>query len=310
MKIRTTFRFMALMLFTAALAPGCAGTQQSRFASPEQATDTLIQALRSNDQNQLRQILGPDSDELISSGDAIADKNGVAVFLQEYDAKHSLIQEADGSRTLVIGNNDWPLPIPVTKDDEEGNWYFDTPAGMDEIINRRIGRNELATIQVCLAIVDAQQEYALEDRDGNGLPDYALDFRSDAGKKNGLYWKTAEGERPSPLGPLVVHAASKGYFTPRSLSDNLRPFHGYKFRMLKAQGPHATGGEMSYVVKGTMIGGFAVIAYPADYGVSGIMTFIVCQDGVVYQRDLGMKTDQAAEKITAFDPSPEWTKVQ
>ncbi|MCE9591668.1 MAG: DUF2950 domain-containing protein [Planctomycetes bacterium] len=309
MKIGTVIRFMAFLLFTAALVPGCAGTQQSRFASPEQATDALIQALRSNDHKQLSRILGPGSEELISSGDVVSDQNGIAIFLQQYDEKHSLTQEADGSRTLVIGDKEWPLPIPVTKDEAKNNWYFDTPAGMDEIVNRRIGRNELATIQVCLAIVDAQQEYALEDRDGNGLPDYAQKFRSDTGKKNGLYWQTAEGERPSPLGSLVVHATREGYSASRNLTGKPRPFHGYRFRMLKAQGPHAAGGEMDYVVNGKMVGGFAVVAYPAEYGASGITTFIVNQDGVVYQRDLGTKTEEAAEEMTAYDPGPEWTKV-
>ena len=178
---------------------------------------------------------------------------------------------------------------------------------MDEIINRRVGHNELATIQVCLAIVDAQREYALADRDGNGLHDYAQKFLSDPGKKNGLYWETAENEPASPLGPLVVQATDEGY---SSKSGKPQPFHGYVFRMLKAQGPHAGGGAEDYIVHGKMIGGFAMVAYPADYGASGVMTFIVNEAGVVYQRDLGEETAKIAESMAAFDPGPEWTKVE
>jgi len=301
---------MALLsLGVFSLFAGCAKQQQTRFDSPEQATTELISALRANDQKKLGRILGPDAGDLISSGDSVADRQGVETFLEQYDTRHSFVSEQAGTQTLVVGSEEWPMPIPLTNDGG-GGWYFDTLSGVDELINRRVGKNELATMQVCLAIVDAQREYAFEDRDGNGLHDYAQSFRSDAGKKNGLFWKTEEGERPSPLGPLVIQATEEGYSPTRGVFGKPPAYHGYRFRVLNSQGANAPGGAEDYIVNGKMLGGFAAVAYPAEYGASGVMTFIVSHEGVVYQRDLGESTEKVAKKMTAFDPGVGWTKVE
>ena len=208
---------------------------------------------------------------------------------------------------LVIGEKDWPFPIPLVKKADQ--WIFDTKAGKEEILNRRIGENELSTVQTLLAVVDAQREYAMNDRDNDGLLEYAEKFRSDPGKKNGLYWETKEGEQPSPLGELVADARAEGY-TRAGTKQSPIPFHGYYFRMLKKQGKHAAGGAFDYVVKNNMIGGFAVVAYPAVYGSSGVMTFVVNYEGVVYEKDLGKNTVKTAKAMTSFDPDKTWKKVE
>jgi len=265
----------------------------------------MVKALRANDKATLDRLFGPDAEELLTSGDEVADKNRINKFLAAYDEKHQL-QEHDGRVTLLVGNKDWPLPVPIVKDDS-GKWHFDSEAGKEEILNRRIGQNELDVIRVCEAIVDAQKEYAQRDPDGNGVPEYAPKFMSDNGKKNGLYWPTAEGEQPSPLGKLVADAVEQGYTA--TTTPTPRPYHGYCYRMLKAQGPNARGGAMDYVVNGMMIGGFAAVAYPADYGNSGIMTFMVSFDGTVYQKDLGPDTEKIAKAMEQFDPGPGWQIV-
>ena len=206
---------------------------------------------------------------------------------------------------VVIGNDDWPFPIPLAKKGDA--WFFDTDRGREEILNRRIGENELDTIQTMLAIVDAQREYALMDRDSDRLLEYAEKFMSDPDKHNGLYWKTAEGEEPSPLGELAAEARAEGY-KKRDPKDKPIPYHGYYYHMMMKQGSNATGGAYDYVVKGSMIGGFAVVAYPAQYGNSGIMTFIVNYDGVVYQKDLGKNTNEIAKDMKIFDPDKTWKK--
>ena len=295
----------ALLLL--ALAPGCA--TQRTFDTPDLAVKDLVDALRTNDHKELENIFGPNEGDLLSSGDPVADQNSIERFLTAYDAKHELVKDKEGDMTLVVGDNDFPLPIPLVKDiDKDGKeiWYFDTDAGKDEIINRRIGRNELDTIQTCLAICDAQREYAMNDPDHDGVPAYAQKFMSDPGKKNGLYWQTKDDEPDSPLGSLVADAQEQGYVA----SGKRQPYHGYYFRMLKSQGPNAKGGARDYVVGKEMLGGFATVAYPADYGSSGIMTFIINQDGVLYQRDLGDDTEKLAESMSAFDPGPEWKKVE
>ena len=304
----TASALVLLSLCVFGLSTGCAKNQQTRFDSPEQATTALVSALRSNDHKTLSRILGPESGDVISSGDSVTDRRSVESFLEQYDTRHSFVSEQAGTQTLVVGTEEWPMPIPLVK--EEDGWYFDTPAGKDELINRRVGRNELATMQVCLAIVDAQREYAFEDRDGNGLHDYAQTFRSDPGKKNGLFWKTAEGERPSPLGPLVIQATEEGYLPAQGVFAKPPPYHGYRFRLLTSQGANAPGGEEDYIVNGKMIGGFAAVAYPAEYGASGVMTFIVSHDGEVYQRDLGENTEKIAKSMKSFDPGVGWTKVE
>jgi hypothetical protein len=206
-----------------------------------------------------------------------------------------------------VGSEDWPFPIPLVKKDEY--WFFDTMAGKEEILNRRIGRNELNAIQVCLAYVDAQREYVLKDRDGNKLLEYAQKFISSKGKKNGLYWEVKEGEKLSPLGPLVAKAAKEGYIGRKPVGKHT-PYHGYYYKILKAQGKNAPGGEYDYIVKEKMIGGFASVAYPAEYGNSGVMTFIVNHDGVVYEKDLGKETEKIATAMKKFDPDKTWKKAE
>ncbi len=283
-----------------------AASEQKRFATGEEAVNAFIKALRGDDNAELLSIFGAEANEIISSGDEIADKQRRQTFLTAYDEQHRL--DVDGNNlVIVVGKNDWPFPIPLVKQSEQ--WVFDTSAGKEEIINRRIGQNELGTIQTILAIGDAQREYAMKDRDGDGVRKYAQKFRSDPGKKNGLYWETNEGEEPSPLGPLVAEGREEGYFKKES-SGGPSPYHGYFYRILTSQGEHAKGGAYDYIVDGNMIGGFAVVAYPADFGNSGVMTFMVNHDGVAYQKNLGDDTEQEAKDMKLFDPDETWTKVQ
>jgi hypothetical protein len=282
-----------------------AALKQKSFATAEEAVTALITAARNNDNNEMLSILGADSKDLISSGDSVADKQRRENFLANYDEKNKLVREGK-SAILIIGKNDWPFPIPIVKKGE--TWFFDTKQGKEEVLNRRIGENELYSIQTCLAIVDAQREYAMLDRDGDNLHEYAEKFASDPGKKNGLFWETKEGEAPSPLGQLLVQAKAEGY----SKKDKKGPvpYHGYYYRIIKAQGKNAPGGAYDYVIRGNMIGGFAVVAYPATYGNSGVMTFIVNHDGVVYQKNLGKDTDKTAKAMTRYDPDKTWEKAK
>jgi hypothetical protein len=288
---------------------GCSSSSQQTFKSPDAAVDSLVSALRAGDTSRLDKIFGKDGAAIVASGDPVADKNDFAKFVQAYDAKHELSSAADGEMTLTIGKGDWPFPVPITQSDK--GWMFDTAAGKDEILNRRVGRNELSTIEVCLAIVDAQREYARLDPERQGLPVYARRMISEKGKKNGLFWPTSEGEPPSPLGLLVAEAADEGYAGAKStVAGESAPYHGYRYRLMTAQGPNAPGGAMDYVVDGRLLGGFAVIAYPAEYGNSGIMTFIVNHQGDVYQKDLGPDTQQVARSIMTFDPGEGWAKCE
>ncbi|MRR57965.1 MAG: DUF2950 domain-containing protein, partial [Deltaproteobacteria bacterium] len=258
------------------------------------------------DKAAVKAFLGPSSEQLIS-GDAVDDRRIRDRFLSAYDELQRLDREGKEKTVLVIGKNEWPFPIPLVMN--KNRWRFDTKAGIQEIINRRIGANEIDTIQTCLAFIDAEQEYSMNDFDGNGLLDYAAKFWSDPGKKNGLYWQTGEGEAPSPLGELFAKAKAEGY-TRKSGEEGPRPYHGYLYRILTGQGKHAKGGAYDYLVKGQLLGGVALVAYPAQYGASGVMTFIVNHDGVVYQKDLGRKTAETASAIKLFDPGPGWTKVK
>lgn len=294
---------------TALIGQGCSSTgPRATYDSPEAAVDSLIAAVRANDPVQIKHILGPEGEEVISSGDEVADRDRISGFLHCYDEKHALTAEPDGARTLTVGATDWPMPIPLVSDG--GKWSFDTDAGLDEILSRRIGHNELSTIQTCLAIVDAQREYVTLDVNSDGLHEYARKIISDPGQRNGLYWPVGAGEAESPLGPLVADAAAEGYGSARTASGDPRPYHGYHYRLLTAQGSAAPGGAMNYDVKGKLIGGFAAIAYPADYGNSGIMTFMVNYSGDLYQADLGSGTESAAKAIKNFDPGSKWTKVE
>ena len=292
------------VLFIAALLGfGAPAFAQEQFGTPEAAVEALVAAARSGDGDTILKVLGPDGKPIVSSGDPVADSNIRQDFVSAYDAKHVIEMEGDGTQTLIIGEDDWPFPIPLIN--TAGRWQFDTNEGLDEILRRRIGRNELSTIQVSLAYVQAQNEYASLDPAGQGRGVYAQRIVSRPGKKDGLYWPTAEGEEPSPLGDLAAQAAAEGYKT----GSAPIPYHGYYYRILTRQGAAARGGAYDYLAKGKMIGGFALIAYPAEYGNSGIMTFIVNQDGTVFQKDLGPKTTRLVREITAFSPDDTWTKV-
>ena len=277
--------------------------KQRTFTSPEEAVKAMIEALKSNDVKAMEEILGPGSKDLISSGDPVADQSLRERFVKQYEEKNRLEQSSDKA-VLSIGNDDWPCPIPAVKKD--GQWRFDAKAGREEMLARRIGKNEWSTIQFCLAYVDAQREYASKDRDADGLLEYAQKFGSDKGKKNGLYWKVKEGEEQSPLGLLAAAAYKQGY---RRKGATPQPFYGYYYRILTGQGKNATGGTYDYMAKGNMIGGFALVAYPAKYGTSGVMTFMVNHDGVVYQKDLHKNTERAAQAMKVFDPDSTWKKV-
>jgi hypothetical protein len=278
---------------------------QKAFATPEELFQALVDAAKANDAKALSPLLGSKSDALVHSGDAVADKQRGEKFAADYATKHSVTKDGDAKATLVVGNDDWPMPIPAVKG--ANGWTLDTAAGSREILARRIGENELNAIQVIRAIADAQIDYSSEDRDLNGIRDYARKFASSPGKKDGLYWPTKEGEPPSPLGPLVVQAASQGY---KGKAGTPVPYHGYYYRILTAQGKDAKGGARSYIVQGNMIGGFAVVAYPARYENSGIMTFIVNYDGTVYQKDLGPNTAKIAGAMKAYNPDASWTAVK
>jgi Protein of unknown function (DUF2950) len=285
------------------LGAGCAGKKQEAagFATPEAAVAALVAALEKDDMAAIATLLGPGTEELLSSGDPVADKTDRAEFLANYKAKNSLA--ADGDRMLLtVGDNEWPMPIPLVQRD--GKWVWDGAAGADEVIYRRVGENELGAIDVMYGYVNAQIAYASAGRDGDPAGIYALKLISDEGLHNGLYWPAGEGEAPSPAGPFVAAAAAEGY-----ASAGRTPYHGYYYRMLYAQGPNANGGAREYFKDGVLTEGFAGIAWPADYGSSGVMTFIVNQDGVVFQKDLGKDTATVVETIQKFDPDSSWTAI-
>ncbi len=294
---------IASVMTLALLVSGCAGKQDTAagYTTPEAAVAALIAALEKDDTAALAKLLGPGTEGLLSSGDAVADKTDRADFLAAYKAKNSLTADG-GKMMLTVGDNAWPMPIPLVQRD--GKWVWDGAAGADEVIYRRVGENELGAIDVMYGYVNAQNAYASEGRDGDPAGIYALKLISDEGMHNGLYWPTAEGETPSPAGPFVAGAAEEGY-----ASAGRTPYHGYYYRMLYAQGANANGGAREYFKDGVLTEGFAAIAWPADYGASGVMTFIVNPDGVVFQKDLGEDTATAVEAIKSFDPDTSWTAI-
>jgi len=298
----------ATILLSGAYSPSLAkGILQKRFASPEEAVQALVAAVKADDKKEMSAILGPGGKELISSGDEVADKAGRERFIKAYDEMNKLEKESADKIVLHIGTDDWSLPIPIMK--KNNTWVFDTKAGKEEILNRRIGRNELNVIEVLHAYVDAQREYASKDCKGGGVVEFAQKFISTKGKHDGLYWETKEGEEMSPLGPLVAQAAKEGY-AKKDKGITLSPFHGYYYKILKGQGKHATGGAYDYVVKGKMILGFALVAYPAQYGNSGVMTVMVNQEGIIYEKNLGKNTERIANAMKKFDPDKTWKKVE
>lgn len=274
---------------------------QETFSSCAKASEALVVALKADDQAALLKILGPAGKDIVSSGDPQEDKDNRAEFVQRYERMHRLVLEPNGETTLYIGAENWPTPIPLLR---KGNaWYFDTAAGKQEILYRRVGRNEMAVIQVCHELVDAQKEYYGQPHDGDSDHQYAGKFTSDPGKHNGLYWEVSAGETESPIGPLVAQASAMG----NSTEHNPEPFHGYYFRILKGQ--KSSGGTRSYVKNGKMTGGFAFIAYPAQYRSSGVMTFVVDQDGIVYEKDLGKRTEEIAKSLTMYSRDATWRKA-
>ena len=293
---------LVLAAAIAGLALNAAAAPPRAFPSPDAAVDALVQAVKSGDQTELSGLFGSGSADLVSSGDAVADANARTAFAKDLDEKHSLEKSGDDRMVLVYGDDEFPFPIPLVKTGEQ--WHFDTAAGRKEILARRVGRNELSTIQVCLAYVDAQREYGSKDRNDDGLFEYAQKFRSSPGKHDGLYWQAEPNQPESPLGELVADARAEGYGGKPAGT----PYHGYVFKILTAQGPHAEGGAYSYLVRGRMLGGFALVAYPAQYGNSGIMTFVVNHDGVVYSKDLGPNTARIAASMKRYDPDSSWKK--
>jgi hypothetical protein len=287
-------------------APTPGADTQPDFASPEDAAKALADAVRAADPGAILALLGPDSDEWLFSGDDVADREDWRRFLEAWDQYHALNQAGDDLAMLVVGEDKWPFPAPIVKLDQR--WVFDAAAGRAEVTARRVGGNELATIQTLLAILDAQREYAANDLDGDGFTDYARQLISSPGEKDGLYWPVAPGEPPSPVGELIGIASEEGYRM-REEGEPPSPYHGYHYRLLTEQGADAPGGAYDYLVNGRLIGGFAVLAYPARYGVSGIMTLMVNQDATVYQADLGEDTAALAKAMTAFNPGESWSKV-
>jgi hypothetical protein len=298
-------RFVLVALGVALLA-GCArkAEQDTAFNTPDEAVTAFVTALEKYDMPRLKALLGPASEALLQSSDPVQDKGDREQFLSAYKAKHSLADDGADRKILVVGNEDWPMPIPIVKRD--GKWAFDGEAGIDELIYRRVGANELGAIDVCRGFVAAQLEYASEGRDDGPPGVYALKVASDAGLHNGLYWPVAEGEPPSPAGEFVAAAVAEGY---RRSEDVRKPYHGYFYRMLYSQGANANGGARDYFKDGLLTEGFALVAWPAEYGSSGVMTFIVNRDGVVFQKDLGADTATVVETIQSFDPDSSWTAI-
>jgi hypothetical protein len=303
-KIFSFTRNKACLAAVAILASVSVAAAQQTFKSPEDAAQALVNAAKENWPRGVISVLGADAEEIVSSGDKTADEAMRQEFLAAYDAKHEMKMEEDNKAVMIVGSQDFPFPIPLLR--KGAVWKFDTAAGRLEILYRRIGRNEINAIKACLAYVDAQNEYAEKDRTGAGGATYAQRIVSQPGKKDGLYWPTAPGEEESPLGELVAQASKEGY----AVGGERVPYHGYYYKILTRQGPMAAGGEVDYIVRGKMIGGFALVAYPAEYGNSGVMTFLVNYSGQVFQKDLGERTTAIAERMTSFNPDQTWKKVE
>ena len=291
---------------TGAAIAAPAPVKQQSFATPDDALKAVVDDLKSDNLSDLLKIFGPGIESILNSGDSVADQNARQRFVAAAEENHRFDGSGD-TLTVVIGKDDWPFPIPLKKADER--WRFDTAAGREEILNRRIGENELSTIQTMLAYVDAQGDYAELQRQRSGIPEYAPRILSSPGKMDGLYWRAEEGQPKSPLGPLVAAARVAGYRR-SAKAEEPTPYHGYFYKVLTVQGPNAPGGAADYIVNGRMIGGFGLVAWPARHGDSGVMTFIVNHDGVVYQKNLGSETGKLAPAINRFDPDPSWQKVE
>ena len=296
----------AMLLFVSCnKSENASAASQRTFTSPAEAGNALFEAVKSSNQNSLLAIFGPDGKDLIFSGDAVRDKNNMQDFIAGYQQMNRWVRIKPAGQILQIGADNYPFPVPLDQN-QSGLWYFDTTAGRDEILARRIGKGELTAIIACGAIADAQAQYFSQTHDGDSIKQYAQRFVSDNGKQNGLYWPATDGQQVSPLGPLGDFAKSLGY---SSAGDKPQPFNGYYFQILTKQGERAPGGAKDYIVDGKMTRGFAVVAYPVDYRNSGIMTFVAGPDGVVYQKDLGDKTKDIAMSMAEYNPGDGWSRA-
>jgi hypothetical protein len=290
---------------TLAASPAKKEIKPQAFPTPDAAVQALVDAARKNSDPALLAIYGSSGEDLIHSGDDVQDAQRRAKFLEEYDAAHSVVLKYEDEAELVIGKDHWPFPVPIVKVGKK--WSFDAEGGREEILSRRIGADELSTMNVLEAYVQAQREYYAVDHDLDEVPEYAQRVVSTKGLRDGLYWEAGEGEDPSPMGPLMAGAAAEGYD-----AEGLKavPYHGYHFKVLKAQGPDAVGGAFSYVVGENMVAGYAMAAWPAEYGNSGIMTFLVNANGIIYQKDLGEKTDEIESAMNQYNPDATWSRAQ
>jgi Protein of unknown function (DUF2950) len=304
--MRVSRLLTALLIAALFSAAGATAADQKTFATPAEAAQALFKAAADNNQEEMVAVLGDDGKDLVYSGDPVQDKSGMDGFVKAYKTKHAIVKQDEQTRILQVGANSWEMPIPIVNDG--GKWRFDTAAGKQELVYRRIGHNELGAIAACRGYIDAQKDYAAVGHDGLPAGIYAQRLMSSPGKQDGLYWETAEGEPPSPVGPLLADASAEGYSSP-GLGGKSQPYHGYFYRILKAQGPAAKGGAKSYLTDGQLAQGVALLAFPAQYKVSGVMTFILNQDGIVYQKDLGDKTGELATAITEYNPDTTWKKV-
>jgi hypothetical protein len=296
-----TIALMAAMVFSAALCFAQKGNEKT-FASPGDAVLALYNAAKADDSHAADTIFGSSASDILHTGDKVADENMRTEFVKRYDQMHRVVLEPDGSVTLYVGADNWPFPVSIAKNGS-GSWYFDTESGKQEILYRRVGRNENDAIEILHSLVDAQRDYMAESHDGDKTRHYAAKFISSDGKQDGLYWKTTDNDPPSPIGPLLVSAASEGYNMQQGKAS---PYHGYYYRILTKQGAAAKGGARDYMVNGQLTKGFAFLAYPAEYRNSGVVTFIVNQDGVVYEKDLGADTAKIASSMTEYNPDSSW----
>ncbi len=281
---------------------------QKTFSSATEAGDALAAAAGKHDKQEMLAILGPSAQNLVSSGDVVEDQESEDRFASKYREMHRFVATGNGRTFLYLGAENWPTPIPLQKSGSK--WYFDSSFGEQEVLYRRIGSNELNVIQVCHAVVDSEQDYYGALHDGDSVHQYAPKFRSTPGKQDGLYWEVKSGEPESPLGPMLAQAAAEGYQHHDHAADQPHPFQGYVYRLLTRQGAAAAGGAKNYIVDGKMTGGFALVAYPVNYRVTGVMTFVVNQDGQIYQKDLGPQTEQIAAKMTKYNPDKTWTLAE
>jgi hypothetical protein len=299
-----TFQRALLSALLLASASALAATAKL-YPDPTVATEALVSAARSGEVKSVHTVLGDRAKAFVVSADPVSDRAALARFVQLYDQGHALLSPDDATRTLTIGDDAWPFPVPLVK--AKTGWSFDAKAGEQEILARRVGQNELDAIQTCIGYVEAQRDYLAMNPEGASVPHYADRLLSSQGKRDGLYWPSAAGEPESPMGPAVSGAVGEGYTLKRGKNA---PYHGYRFRLLTAQGPNAQGGAQDYREDGKLIRGFALVAYPASYGTSGVMTFLVNQDGVVLQKDLGKSTPKIASGMTRYDPDASWKPVE